>query len=239
MSYAANIEPLRGHFVNKEVLSVNDIFRFYKVGEPEISRTTVNWRIYSFVQNGQLQRVGRGLYKIGKAIIFKPELSHRTEEIARLVKKNFPYIKYCVWELSDINRFTQHLINFNMYFVDVERDVVEAVYYNLKETTLNVMHVKNLFDGLSDWPNYIFVRPLVSHAPLRETNDIQTVSLEKMLVDLFSDKEFVSFQGSEIYSIFNNAIELYTVNESTLLRYASRKKKRDKIQNLLNTIKRQ
>ena len=66
-----------------------------------------------------------------------------------------------------------------------------------------------------------------------------TITLEKILIDLFSDKEYVSFQGGEIYSIFSNAIELYTVNERALLRYTSRKKKKDKIRGLLNTIKRQ
>ena len=239
MSYTTDIELLKEHFANKEELSVDDIFQFYKIEEPEIPRTTVNWRIYNFVHNGQLQRVGRGSYKIGKTTIFKPALSHKIEKIAKSVKKNFPYINFCVWELSDINRFTQHLINFNIYFVDVERDAVDAVYYNLKENNSNVMNIKNIFDDLSDWPNYIFVRPLISHAPLHEINNMPTITLEKILVDLFSDKEFVSFQGSEIYSIFSNAIELYTVNESALLRYASRKKEKDKIQDLLNTIKRQ
>ena len=65
------------------------------------------------------------------------------------------------------------------------------------------------------------------------------IKLGKILIDLFSDKEYVSFQGGEIYSIFSNAIELYTVNERALLRYTSRKKKKDKIRGLLNTIKRQ
>jgi len=43
-------------------------------------------------------------------------------------------------------------------FVDVERDAVDSVYYNLKENNSNVMNIKNIFDDLSDWPNYIFVR---------------------------------------------------------------------------------
>jgi len=66
-----------------------------------------------------------------------------------------------------------------------------------------------------------------------------TITLEKILIDLFSDKEYVSFQGGEIYSTFSNAIELYTVNERALLRYTSQKKKKNKIRGLLNTIKRQ
>lgn len=77
----------------------------------------------------------------------------------------------------------------------------------------------------------------MTYAPLQRINEISTASLEKILVDLFSDKEFISFQGNEIYKIFQNAFETYTINESTMLRYTDRKKKKDKINALLQTIK--
>ncbi len=78
-----------------------------------------------------------------------------------------------------------------------------------------------------------------TYAPLQRINEISTASLEKILVDLFSDKEFISFQGNEIYKIFQNAFKTYTINESTMLRYTDRKKKKkkDKINALLQTIK--
>ncbi len=238
MSKAADINSIKEHFANNETFNANDIFQFYKIGEPEIPRTTVNWRIYYLVHSGQLQRVGRGIYRIGKSITFEPILSNKTRQIANRIKKNFPYINFCVWELSVINQFSQHLINYNVRFVDVERDVVNSVYYNLKENNNNVMHVKNLFDELSDWSDYIIVRPLVSHAPLQNINKIPVATLEKILVDLFSDKEFISFQGSEIYTIFQNALDAYTINESAMLRYADRKKRKEKIRCLLKTINR-
>lgn len=234
-----DINSIKEHFADHETFSTNDIFQFYKIKEPQIPRATVNWRIYNLVHSGQLQRVGRGIYKIGKSTTFKPMLSNKTKKVANQVKKNFPYINFCVWELSVVNQFSQHLINYNVHFVDVERDVVDSVYYNLRETNSKVMHIKNLYDGLSDWSDYIIVRSLVSQAPLQEMHKIPVATLEKILVDLFSDKEFISFQGSEIYTIFENALDAYTVNESAMLRYADRKKKKEKIQSLLKTIKRQ
>lgn len=234
-----DINSIKEHFADHETFSTNDIFQFYKIKEPQIPRATVNWRIYNLVHSGQLQRVGRGIYKIGKSTTFKPMLSNKTKKVANQVKKNFPYINFCVWELSVVNQFSQHLINYNVHFVDVERDVVDSVYYNLRETNSKVMHIKNLYDGLSDWSDYIIVRSLVSHAPLQEMHKIPVATLEKILVDLFSNKEFISFQGSEIYTIFENALDAYTVNESAMLRYADRKKKKEKIQSLLKTIKRQ
>jgi len=46
-------------------------------------------------------------------------------------------------------------------------------------------------------------------------------SLEKILIDLATDKEFFPFQGNEIHSIYDSAFEKYTINESAMLRYAS------------------
>jgi hypothetical protein len=60
-----------------------------------------------------------------------------------------------------------------------------------------------------------------------------------MLVDLTTDKELVSFQGNEIYHIYKNAFDKYTVNQQTMLRYAGRKNKREEIENILKTINRQ
>lgn len=61
----------------------------------------------------------------------------------------------------------------------------------------------------------------------------------KKLVDLCTDKEFISFQGNEIYHIYENAFEAYTVNQQTMLRYAGRKSKREEIEKILKTINRQ
>jgi len=62
---------------------------------------------------------------------------------------------------------------------------------------------------------------------------------KKMLVDLCTDKEFVSFQGNEIYHIYENAFEAYTINEQTMLRYAGRKAKIEEVETVLKTINRQ
>jgi hypothetical protein len=85
------------------------------------------------LQQELLQRIGRGKYSFGTTQYFVPKVSHKMKQIAQTIKKNYPFIKYCQWELSSVNMFSQHLINFNVLFVDVEREVVESVYYGLKE----------------------------------------------------------------------------------------------------------
>ena len=58
-----------------------------------------------------------------------------------------------------------------------------------------------------------------------------------MLVDLFSDTViFDLFQGNERSIIYTEAFEKYTINNNKLLRYASRRGKKEEIQEYINLI---
>ena len=226
------------YFENKEIISMQDIESYYRISEPLIPCTTINWRIYKLVQSGVLQRIGKGLYQLGKATIFAQPISNKMKKIGLFFKEKFPFAQYCQWDLSLINAFTYHLINYNVSFVDVEKDAVDSAYYALKKQFGKVMAIQNLYDGLSEFSNCIIVRPLITESPVQKTKVIHTATLEKILVDLATDKEFMPFQGSEIYAIFKSAMEQYTINQNTLLRYAARKNKKEEIKKII-TINRQ
>jgi DNA-binding Lrp family transcriptional regulator len=232
-------DTLTTYFSHQETFDVADIFRFYNELTPDISKATVNWRIYELVQSGIIQRVGRGIYRLGKSSLFQIELSPQMKKIAHSIKKEFPYTDFCVWELAAINLFSHNLINFNLLLVDVERDAVDSVYYNLKEKQKEVVNIRKTYDDITDLAGSICVRPLVSHAPIQKQNEIPVASLEKILVDWATDKEFLPFQGNEIFSIYESAFDKYTLNESSMLRYAARKDKRANISKIIQTIKRQ
>ena len=230
---------LKEHFSHQENFSVAEISRFYSEQNPNIPQTTVNWRIHDLVLSSIIQRVGRGTYRLGKSNLFQMDLSPQIKKIANSIKKEFPYTDFCVWELSVINFFSHNLINFNLFFIDVERNAVDAVCYKLKETQRNVVNIRKTYDDISDLAGNICIRPLVSHAPLQKQAKIQVATLEKILVDLATDKEFFPFQGNEIFTIYENAFEKYTINESSMLRYAARKEKRENIKEIIKAIKRQ
>ena len=230
---------LKEHFNGQETFNVSEIFHFYSGKNPNIPQTTVNWRIHNLVQLGVIQRIGRGIYRLGKSNLFQMDLSPQIKKTARSIKKNFPYTDFCVWELAVINLFSHNLINFNLFFIDVERDAVDAIYYKLKEKQKNVVNIRKTYDDISDLAGNICIRPLVSHAPLQMQEKIQAATLEKILVDLATDKEFFPFQGNEIFTIYESAFEKYTINESSMLRYAARKEKRENIKEIINAIKRQ
>jgi hypothetical protein len=202
----------------------------------DVSRSKINSTLHLLVKRGIIRRVARGKYRLGTAQCFMPDLSSKAKKTAKLIKKEFPYLDFCVWELNKVNFFTHNLINFNIIFVDVERVAVDAIYQKLKDENIRAYNIKKTYEDLADMSGALCVRPLVTGAPLQSVDNIPTASLEKILVDLYTDKEFVSFQGTEIDTIYNTAFKTYTVNTSKLLRYASRKEKRDKVNELLKSI---
>lgn len=224
-------------FARQEVITNTDILYLYREEEPTVPEATINWRIYHLVQKGVIQRIGKGKYREGKTRVFSPELSSKTTKTGKFVGKEFPYINYCVWELAAINSFSQHLINYNVIFLEVEREVIDSVYRALKDMKYKVVRIKDITEDLSDYAGYVCVRALVTEAPTLKIKNGQVASLEKILVDLYCDKEFSPFQGNEIYHIYKNAFNDYTINESTMLRYASRKEKKAEIEAVINSTK--
>jgi hypothetical protein len=236
MSTKLNIEGLRTQFVDMPAIQVSDLYSFYSDKEPEIKQSTIYLRIKTLVKSGVLQRVGRGQYRLGKNEVFILQVTKRMKDIEKVISNKFLLTQYCQWDLSCINHFSQHLINFNVQFVDVERDVLDSMYYALKEKFSKVMLVGNLYDGISEFKDTIIVRPLISEAPTRKSGNTYVATLEKILVDLATDTEFVSFQGNEIYTIFHTAFKKYTLNRNTMLRYATRKHKTEIIERIIEHI---
>ena len=231
-----HIQELQAEFGNKEYFRMEDLFAFYQSFEPTIAKSTVNWRIHSLVKIDIINRIGRGKYKCGKESAFVPLISHKALKINSFMKTNFPYLNCIIWHISEINSVSQHLINKDTYYVEVERDATEVVFEKLREKFKYVLRGKaneDLYFGES----VIVVRSLVTGSPTQLINNVPTTTIEKLLVDLFADKEFEFLQGYELTHIFNNAFSKYTINIDKLLRYASRKAKREQITGFIKTIK--
>ncbi len=212
-----------------QTLTTADFFK----AMPGLPKPTVYSRIRQLLTSGEIKRIGRGVYERSTKAEFTFEITSQIENIANELSSQFPYIDLCVWDFSPINSLAQHLINFNLCVVDVDRDAIEAVYDHLRETNERVLTTKRMFDGLADYDGYILVRKLVTDSPLAKKGEVAVPTLEKLLVDLACDKEFSLFQGHEIEHIFANALAQYVVNKNRLFRYAGRKNQRERIEQLL------
>lgn len=232
-------------FTSAEVITSSDIVRFYKKLEPGILKSTVNWRVYELVNRNILERVGKGKFRLGSGNTFIPELNPKHFKVSAAIRTQFPFINYCIWDSSFIKEFNQHITKNSFMLVDVERGSEESVYYSLREQLKEVFMFPGkemLGDYFTDLKKPIIIRTLVSEAPSKEIRNVPTATLEKILVDIFSDEEFQYLQSNELVVIFKSAFERYTINESKLIRYADRKRKKKQLlaflrSNNINEIK--
>ncbi len=64
---------------------------------------------------------------------------------------------------------------------------------------------------------------------------VTTASMEKILVDVTITPELEFARGSELYTIYENADQMYRIGKKTMLRYAARRGKREEIEKLIES----
>lgn len=215
-----------------------DLLEFYRTIEPEVKKATVNWRIYSLVQEGVLRRIGRGKFTLGKGDAYIPELSGKLISVYKKIKSDFPFLRVCVWSTSVLNEFMLHQPGKYYQLLEVDKDATESAFYYLKDRKYSVfiepseqLIRRYMIDEKEPW----IVKSLVSEAPIQQVNGIPTVTIEKLLVDIFCDPViFDAQQGSEMNQIFHEAFEKYAISESKMLRYASRRRRKEDLDNYLD-----
>ena len=90
---------------------------------------------------------------------------------------------------------------------------------------------------LPDEKETLIVKPLVTEAPIQKAGGVISVTLEKMLVDIFCDETIFSAQhGSEMRTIFTEATSKYVIHENRMLRYANRRKKKETLKKYWDSI---
>lgn len=150
---------------------------------------------------------------------------------------SFPFIELCIWNTLTINEFSQHQSNRRFFIIETDKDTNESIFYFLKERYSDVFLHPNkaiLEQYVFDIPNAIIIKPLLSESPLQEVKKVNTITLEKMLVDIYCDTDlFEAFQGNEKKIIYSEAFKKYTINSNKLLRYASRRGRKDEIEELV------
>ncbi len=235
-----HIEKLKQAFTPADVFTTSDIVQFYKKFEPKILKSTVNWRVYELVNRNIFERIGKGKFRLGSGTTFIPDLNTKHFKVSVAIKTKFPFTNYCIWDSSFIKEFSQHIAKSNFMLVDVERGSEESVYHLLREQFKEVFLMPGkemLGNYFSDLKRPIIIRTLVSEAPYKEVRNIPVATLEKILVDIFTDEEFTYLRGSEMTIIFKTAFERYTISESKLIRYADRKRKKEQILDFLKENK--
>ncbi len=231
---------IKDYLKTHDHVTTSEAFALFKRHNPEIKKSTVNWRLYELVQRGMIRRAGRGLYVSGQKDDYCPFISDEVKALSQSIRSSFPLLAYAIWNTDQIKGFSQHIPAVSYTIVDVEFEGVSAVLEKLKE---NHDHVYNgtlkpmLTEILPDLKQAVIVKTLVSEAPILQVDTVPSPSLEKILVDLFCDSLLFDYlQGHELLHIYRNTLNQHMVNTTRLFRYAARCGKQNEIKQLINQI---
>lgn len=230
-------------FKERTSFSREELFEFFRFYEPDLKEGTFGWRIFNLKNKKIIKPLMRGLYTLSVKPKYKPLVSNELLALTKKINEKYVDVKYCIWDTSWLNEFSQHQASKRILIFEVERDFLEAFFYDLKDAYRGEVFLSpdekeiKLYVAESTQP--IVVKRLVTRSPINErkekTTRFYTPSLEKILVDLFvEEKLFFYYQGTELIHIFENALKKYHINFTKLLGYAKRREKADVIKHFLN-----
>jgi len=229
-------------FKDREYFTRQDLFEFYRYFEPNLKEGTFGWRIYDLKDRNIIRPLKRGLYVISYKPKYKPEISPELIKLAKRITDKFGDAKHCIWETEWLNEFSQHQASRRIILIEIEKDFIESLYYELKDSSINELFLNpddkviDFYIAESDYP--VIIKKLITRSPIARRTEkrvkFYTPLLEKILVDLFAEEKlFYYLQGSELMHIYENAISNYAINFTKLFSYAKRREREQEIKQFM------
>lgn len=219
-----------------------DLLQYLVSQDSGTNEKSIDIQLNRLLLSGKLQRAGHGEYMLAEnwlpEYLYKPSQSEQHLYIE--LKKQFPLLDFCVWRPKILSSFMLHIPNIGYSFIDVEKDGMEPVFHTLQSMNLG----KNILLSPSEieceryltGTDAIVVRQLIGRSPLAEVDGCMVPMIEKILTDTVGDNELKFADGSEVFNIFENALERYNINRPKMLSYASRRNRKGKIGHILKTL---
>lgn len=229
---------LNNVFQDKSILSKTDLFNFFLRFDQKMHESTFRWRLHDLKQRKVITALSKKWFTLEYKPNYLPQLNKTENAIAKIVKDNFRGMKYCIWPTRLLQDFMLHQPGRSIILVEVEPAAAESVFHTLKDNKINDVFLK---PGEIELSRYVFeatkpviVQNLITKSPMQYRFDSVTTTIEKMIVDIFTDKKlFSAYQGSELSEIINQAYDRYAINFTTLMSYATRRKKADELTKFL------
>ena len=206
-------------------------------GQWTVTKQTMAWQVSELAKAGSLTRVANGVYALSMKHNYLPELSRQAKTVGKFLQAQFPLLSFCMYESSHISPLQHHLAYTNTIFVETAREGTEIVFHTLANKYKQVFLAPTEMEMnryLDQSKQNIFVKPLISEAPMLGKEAVKVPTIEKLLVDIYCDKDFYYLQGAEYDYIWENSRTLYNINTSTLLRYAARRGVREEFNKMLS-----
>ena len=223
------------NFARKEFMT------WYSQEFPNGSLGSIDITLQNLVKNGILTRSGYGRFQISSTT--KPEfryaISDTDSKLYSLIKELYPYTPLCIWNAQALSPFMQHVPNVDTIIIETERIAAEPIFEDVRrfaEGRIVLLKPKEReYHLYAAGSPAIIIKDHITEAPIVTINGITTPSIEKILVDATIAPELEFARGAEIYYIYENASEMFKINKKTMLRYATRRGKKEEIEKLINS----
>lgn len=226
---------------SQESFRFKDIFSYLN-GLFEISKVTLSWYLNEMVKDSKLFKLGRGIYTSHSISTteYIPILDKKIIKVARAISSMYPFTHVSVFNGSMLANFQQHLSVNNIHYIEVSRDSMEAVFHYLKKkgfTSYLNPDKTFVYNNIDLSKEAFIVKPLITESPLINVKGVNTPKLEKILVDILCDDDMDYLHGEEWNYIFDNAITMYSINITSMLRYASRRNAKAFIEKAIKNVR--
>lgn len=232
-------------FKNRDFFTRIDIRNFFENYEPDIKEGTLGWRIYELNHKNIIRSVKRGLYTISNQKEYTPAVSAQIFKLGKKIQERYEEVNYCIWNSSWLNEFSRHQTNKDLIIIEIEKEFTESLYYYVKDNFKFDVYLNPNSDTINFYvtesKNPIIIKKLITKSPLTEVSikktKISISAIEKIIVDIYADKKmFYFYDGAEKKYIYENIINNYSVNFTTLFSYAGRREKKDELKAYLLDI---
>lgn len=229
-------------FKDRDTFSREELFDFFRYFEPNLKEGTFGWRIYDLKNKNIIKPIRRGYYTISYKPRYNPELSNDILKLAKIIADKFEEVKHCIWETEWLNEFSQHQSTKRLILIEIEKDFVESLYYELKDASRFDIYLnpdkKTIDFYISESNKPVVIKKLITRSPIGKRTEkrikFYNPLLEKILVDLFAEEKlFYFYQGAELMHIYENAIKSYALNYTKLFSYARRREREQDIKQFM------
>ena len=232
------IRQLIDRFKDYPSVTREELFDFYSQFEQDLKATTFRWRIYDLKNKKIIRSIDRKRFSFSYKPRFEPFVENRQKDIFTRVEKQFPHIRCCIWSTKWVHEFMMHQPGRSINILEVENDAVEFVFHYLQDSNIRNLylqpHQKEVENYIFENTDSVVVKSLITKAPLVIVTNTQIPSIEKILVDIFTERVlFNIFQGNELGYLFNRVYEKYQLNFTTLFHYVKRKGKESALKDFL------
>ena len=230
------VHDLNKHFKGRTSVPTKELFDYLKNLEPDCPDGSISGKIHLLKQNGKINHISRGLYSFTTKTIFQPPVSSEIKKLHARIKKELPYLNFCIWDTRWFNGLMLHQANKFYVVIETEKDAMESIFFRLSEGRKNIFldpDKQTLERYVSSFPESIIIKHLISESPTTTVNGIETASLEKLLVDCVAEKDILASQQDELDFIFRTVFEKYNVNIHKAKRYARRRFRLEELEKMI------